>query len=160
MSCSTRGCPEAESLRESSRQFWDCVSSQSAASPVTCHTWLQITFPFLTCQGSNCLCPSCYWGKYYNLPGNGHCCSFQGAENCSGPSGVYVTSLLSAVICQGILVLLLWSFLLNSELWKQKVMPALKTSAWYRDRTVVQIIYLKSGWPFLTRNLALRWESC
>lgn len=32
-------------------------------SAVTCHTWLQITLPFLTCQGSNCLCPSCYWGN-------------------------------------------------------------------------------------------------
>lgn len=66
-----------------------------------------------------------------------------------------------AVICQRILVLLLWSFLLISELLKQNLMPALKTSAWYRDRTEVPSLYIKKlEGVFLTRKLVSIWRSC
>lgn len=138
------------------RQFWDRAGSQAAASAVTCPTWLQITFPFLTCQGSNCLCPSCSWGKYYNLPGNGHCCSFQGKRTALIPKGCMLP--LCSVLwfvrvfwfcCCG----LSFSFL-NSEsrsscwLWK------LQTGT---DRTEVPD-YIKSRWPFLTRKLAPSWQ--
>lgn len=118
------------------------------SSAGTCHTWLRITFPLLTCQGSNCLCPSCSWGKHYHLPGNGHCCSFQGEESCSHPSRVYVTSLLWFVrvfwfCCCG----LSFSFLSSesrSSCWLWKPQPGTETGLKF------QIVYLKSGWSYLS----------
>lgn len=62
--------------------------------------------------------------------------------------------LLSAVICHGILVLLLWSFLLISELLKQKLMPALETSAWYRDRTEVPDYIPKIWMAFFNQKVS------